>query len=199
MSETWHRISQIAERGNGQITPGLAAASGVSRTTLSALTDKGMLVRVARGVYTLADSITDEYALLQSRCSKAVFSQGTALYFWGLSDKVPHQIDITVPQGTNVSRLRATAGNLRCHYVKPEVHSLGVTTATSPMGSEIRLYDKERCICDLIRSGKTADKQLYTQAIKEYFANKPNTRKLIKYSKALGVEERVRTYMEVLL
>lgn len=199
MSEAWRTIKHIAEQGNGQITPGLAAASGVSRTTLSALTDKGMLVRVSRGVYTLADTITDEYALLQSHCGKAVFSLGTALYFWGLSDRVPHQIDMTVPQGTNISRVRTASGKLRCHYVKSELHPLGITTTISPMGSEIRLYDKERCICDLIRSRNSTDKQLYTQAIKDYFTGKPNTRKLIKYSKALGVEDRVRAYMEVLL
>lgn len=199
MSEAWNTIRHIAEQSNGYITPGMAAAGGVSRTTLSALTDKGMLMRISRGVYALADTITDEYSLLQSRCSKAVFSLGTALYFWGLSDRAPHLIDVTVPQGTNISRVRAAAGNLRCHYVKPKLYSLGITTAISPMGGKIRLYDKERCICDLIRSRDKADKQLYTQAIKDYFAGKPNTRQLIKYSKTLGVEDRVRAYMEVLL
>jgi len=198
MSEAWAKIQRIAETGNGQITPGMAAAGGVSRTTLSALTDNGKLIRVSRGVYALADTITDEYALLQSRCGKAVFSLGTALYFWGLSDRVPHLIDVTIPQGTNITRVRASAGNLRCHYVNPVIHSLGITTTVSPMGGEIRLYDKERCICDLIRSRDTIDKQLYTQAIRVYFAGKPDLRKLIKYSKVLGVEEQVRTYMEVL-
>jgi len=198
MSEAWVKIQRIAETGNGQITPDMAAAGGVSRTTLSALTDRGKLIRVSRGVYALADTISDEYALLQSRCGKAVFSLGTALYFWGLSDRVPHLIDVTIPQGTNITRVRASAGNLRCHYVNTAIHSLGITTTVSPMGGEIRLYDKERCICDLIRSRDTTDKQLYTQAIKGYFAGKPDLRKLIKYSKALGVETQVRTYMEVL-
>ena len=62
----------------------------------------------------------------------------------------------------------------------------------------MRLYDKERCICDLIRDKKEIDMQLYTQAIKDYFRAGVNSRKLLKYGKQFGIEEQIRTYMEVL-
>ena len=62
----------------------------------------------------------------------------------------------------------------------------------------MKLYDRERCICDLIRDKTQVDVQLYTQAIKEYFKIKPDYRKLLKYSRKFGIEEKVRTYMEVL-
>lgn len=42
------------------------------------------------------------------------------------------------------------------------------------------------------------DKQIFTQAIKEYFNTKPNLRKLIKYSKNFGIEDTIRIYTEVL-
>lgn len=62
----------------------------------------------------------------------------------------------------------------------------------------IRLYDKELCICDLIRNKDKVDIQIYTQAIKDYFNTKVDRRKLLEYSKIFGVEDKVRTYMEVL-
>ena len=68
-----------------------------------------------------------------------------------------------------------------------------------PQGGMVRLYDRERCICDLIRDKDQMEMQLYTQAIKEYFRGKPNSRKLLKYGKAFGIEEKIRIYMEVLL
>ena len=40
--------------------------------------------------------------------------------------------------------------------------------------------------------------QLYSQAIKEYFRLKPNRRKLLKYGKVFNIEDKIRTYMEVL-
>ena len=66
------------------------------------------------------------------------------------------------------------------------------------MGSSIRLYDKERRICDLIRDRKHTDMQIYSQAIKEYFNHQPNMRKLLKYGRQFGIEEKIRTYSEVL-
>jgi hypothetical protein len=60
------------------------------------------------------------------------------------------------------------------------------------------LYDKERCLCDMIRARRRIDLQLYTQALKQYFAQGADTRKLLKYGKRLGVEDQIRTYMEVL-
>ena len=62
----------------------------------------------------------------------------------------------------------------------------------------MRLYDRERCICDLIRDKKEMDMQLYTQALKDYFRTGPNSRRLLKYGKQFGIEEQIRTYMEVL-
>ena len=153
---------------------------------------------MCRGHYALADDMPDSYALLQSRCSKAVYSYGTALYFWGLSDRVPHLLDITVPQGTNVSRLQRQDPSLRFHYVRTEIYALGRTELDSPLGSPISLYDKERCICDLVRLGGRADRQLYVQAIKGYFADEPDIRKLFRYGKQLGVAEKLRIYTEVL-
>lgn len=40
--------------------------------------------------------------------------------------------------------------------------------------------------------------QLYTQAVKEYFKPGSNIRKILMYGKQFGVEEKLRTYMEVL-
>ena len=61
------------------------------------------------------------------------------------------------------------------------------------------LYDKERCICDLIRNKDKIEMQLYSQAIKEYFKGKSNPRKLLKYLKLFKIEDKVRSYMEVLM
>ena len=79
-----------------------------------------------------------------------------------------------------------------------EFYDLGITETQSPQGGLIRLYDKERCLCDLIKDKNQIEKQLYVQAIREYFKARPNVRKLLKYGKAFGIEEKIRTYMEVL-
>lgn len=51
------------------------------------------------------------------------------------------------------------------------------------------LYDKERCICDLIRNKDKIEMQLYSQAIKEYFKGKIRNGGLLIFS-MLGISER---------
>ena len=42
---------------------------------------------------------------------------------------------------------------------------IGITETVSPQGARVKLYDKEHCICDLIRNKDQVDIQIYTQAI----------------------------------
>ena len=109
-----------------------------------------------------------------------------------------HFIDMTVPQGTNISTIKRDYPQARFHYVMSAMYSIGITETTSPQGGLIRLYDRERCLCDIIRDKKNVDMQLYTQALKDYFRSGSDCRKLLKYGKKFGIEEQIRTYMEVL-
>lgn len=198
MDSIWNKIKKIADENNGFIKTSTVESAGISRPMLRKYVADGKLEQIRKGLYVLADDLADEFALIQIQSTKAVFSYGTALYLLGLSDRTPHIFDISVPQGTNISRLKRDNQNIRCHYVQPDVYDVGITEITSPQGAVVRLYDKERCICDLIKDKDKVDIQIYTQAIKDYFNTKADRRKLLKYSKALGVEEKVRTYMEVL-
>lgn len=198
MEEFMSRINEVALENNGFIKTSQIEEIGLSRPMIKKLVDKGFLEKVARGIYILKNEIADEYALLQTRCKYAVFSYGTALFLTGLSDRTPHIYDISIPQGANISTLKSDEISIRCHYVQPDVFELGITEVKSPQGATVKIYDRERCICDLIREKNQIDMQLYTGAIKDYFKSKPNHRKLLKYGKVFGIEDQIRTYMEVL-
>lgn len=198
MDAIWEQIRVLAEDGDGFIRTRQIEDAGISRPMLKKYMDAGKLERVRKGLYTLKDGLADEYSLLQAQCSQAVYSYGTALFLWGMSDRTPHLIDITVPHGTNLSRLRRDNPELRCHYVQKDFYELGISETVSPQGGSVRVYDKERCICDLIRNKDQMELQLFTQAIKDYFKGKTNPRKLLKYGKLFGIEDKIRTYMEVL-
>ena len=198
MDQMWDRIEAVAKANNSFILTSQVEALGICRPMLKKYSDAGKLERIRKGLYILSGELPDEYALLQLRSKYAVFSYGTALYVWGLSDRAPHIYDITLPRGTNINFLKKDIPNLRCHYVQQEIYELGITEVRSPQGAMVKVYDRERCICDLIRDKDHMDMQLFTRAIKDYFKSNPNNRKLLKYSKIFDIEEKVRTYMEVL-
>lgn len=159
---------------------------------------KGIISKESHGNYVLADDKPDEFRIIQSRSDKLIFSHGTALFLHGMSDRVPHKLDITVPQGDNVSRIKKKYEHTKFHYCKKELWDLGIITIKTPQGYDVRAYDLERGICDLIRDKKDIDAQIYTQALKEYFSGKCDPRKIIKYARQFNLEPKVRTYMEVL-
>lgn len=199
MITEYRMLENLAKESDGHLTTKQIETAGIPRSHLKQYVDAGQLIRIQQGYYTLPNGLMDEYAFLQSQCKHAVFSFGTALYLWGMSDRVPHILDLTVPQGTNVSRIKKRNSDVRFHYDKKEIHLLGMTETKSPQGNTVILYDRERCLCDLIHRKKEIDTQLYTQAVKEYFFETPNPRKLLKYAKQMGLEDRIRFYMEVLL
>ncbi len=192
------RFEQLAEEGGGYFTSKQAEASGINRMTLKKCHDQGIITRIERGRYTLPDEWVDEYALLQSYYAQAIYSHGTALFLWGMSDRIPAVLDVSVPQGTNVYAMKKKYPDIRCHYISKKLHGLGRTETVSPQGGRVILYDRERCICDIVRARQDTDMQIYTQAIKEYFANKPDAPKLLKYAKQLNIEKQIRIYTEVM-
>lgn len=198
MDYEYDDLRVLIEENGGIISAGELNKAGVDRMRLYEYLTKGILVKESHGNYAFADDEPDEYTVIQNRSDKLIFSHGTALYLHGMSDRVPHVLDITVPQGDNVSRIKNSYRHTRFHYCKKEIWELGIIIVKTPMGYDVRAYDPERCICDLIRDKEKIDKQIYIQAMQEYFKSKCNPRKIIKYAKEFSIESKVRDYMEVL-
>ena len=198
MEKKIDEIYKEALNSDGLITTKEIENLGIDRHNIKRYVDDGLMVRESRGIYYMANEIPDEYTSIQKRSSKAVYSYGTALFFHGLSDRVPMWLDMTLPQGYNANRLKKDNPNLRIHYVKSEALSLGKERIKTPQGCSVTAYNKERCICDIIKDQKKVDKQIYIDAIKAYFSSNYNAIELIKMAKTIGVENEVRKYMEVL-
>ena len=198
MDYTYDSLRILIEKQGGVVSSGDLIKAGVDRMMLYTLLAQGVLRKESHGNYVLADDEPDEYRIIQNRSEKLIYSHGTALFLHGMSDRVPHVLDITVPQGDNVSRIKKDYQGTRFHYCKKELWDLGITNVNTPQGYSVRVYDPERCICDLIKDRDNVDKQIFIQALQEYFRGKCNPRKILKYAKAFNIESKVRNYMEVL-
>ena len=105
---------------------------------------------------------------------------------------------MTVPVGYNGSLSKNK--NVVLHYVKKEFLELGLTTIESPFGMKLRVYDKERTICDIVKYRNHMDKEIFTKALKRYAQRKDkDLLKLMKYAKKLNIDKKVLEYMEILL
>lgn len=66
------------------------------------------------------------------------------------------------------------------------------------MGKEVRCYDAERTVCDLLRSRSRMDEETVISAVKNYviYKNKDLNR-LAVYAEKFNVSKNLKSYMEI--
>ena len=191
-------LDNLVENGNGYLRTSQVLEQGISKPTLAEYVSKRNMERVAQGVYLAKDAWPDELYLLSLCNSRIVFSHETALFLHGLMEREPKYTSVTVQAGYNASHLRNKG--IRVYQVKPDVADLGVVELHTSFGNKVRVYDKERTICDILRYKDSMDVQVFRYAMKEYMnGSQKNLSHLMAYSKKLKIEPAVRLYTEVLL
>ena len=154
----------------------------VSKHYLSLLQKEKVIEKVSRGLYLKCDELNDRLFEIQFLSNKCIFSNLTALYFHGYSNRIPLVYDVTVPRDYSGSLQHID--NVDLYYVDKEVLNLGVTTIIDEFGNELKCYDLERSICDIIKNKNKLDSELVNKALRQYFfsVNK-NPIKLFDYAK----------------
>lgn len=193
-----HVIMKEIQQNNNMITTSQVAELGFSRALLSKYVKEGLLERGRQGVYLLPNSVHDDMYTLMLRSEKIVFSHDTALFLNGLSERTPFEHSVTIPSNAVLSD--TLKGECNCYYIKPELLELGKVWRKTTFGNEVRCYDAERTICDLLRSRSRMDEETVISAIKNYAAYKnKDLNRLATYAEKLRVSKVLKRYMEVLL
>lgn len=170
---------------------------GISRRFLGFLVAKNKIIRLSRGIYTLPNELEDDYFVIGNKSKYAIFSNLTALYFHRLCDRIPVKYDVTVKSGYKGSLQKKD--NINLYYIKKENFELGLTTIETNYGNNVRVYDVERSICDIIKNKNKLDLELFNKAIRNYYYSKnKNIIRLYDYAEKLGIYEKVRNTLEVL-
>ncbi len=186
-------IEELMERNNGYITSKELDMFDIHRMYLSIMYKKGLIEKVASGIYIDTKKIEDSYFIFSLSMPNVIFSHMTALYFHGLSIKAPNDVyDITVKRSYNSVHLRKH----NVFYVDNDIYELGLTEVETPMGNKVKVYDIERCICDIIRSKNRMDSEHIKHSIKEYIKRKDKDLvKLSLYAEKLGIKNAVMEYV----
>lgn len=192
------KIRDILRNQNGILLTSGLAKYGIPRTYLSILVKTGEIQRISRGVYSAANYMIDEMVSIQARFKGAIFSHETALYLLELTDRTPLFYSVTVPAGYNATPLKASGAKV--YFVKRGLYLLGLITMKSPHGNEIKTFNLERTICDLLRNRNQIDVQFINESLKRYVSKKEkNIDLLYSYAKLFRIQKIVRETIEVLL
>lgn len=181
------KLFLLRERKNGHLLSKELLADGFSKYDIAQFVKNGLLERVSRGNYVFADTLNDEFKLVQQNNSKMIFSNETALYLHDLTGRFPSVFSVTTESGYHLRNK-----NLKIYYVKPELLYLGMIEKENYFGNQVLVYDKERTICDIIKNKNRIEQQVYIEGLQNYFLKgKPDLKKLARYAKTMGIQQKV--------
>ena len=88
---------------------------------------------------------------------------------------------------------------IKPYYLEPKFIEIGIDTIEIE-GVEIRIYDRDRTICDVLRYETKLEVEVFTNAIKNYIKDpKKNVRNLFEYAEIFNIRNKVKTYIGVWL
>ena len=189
-------VEELMKKNNGYITSKELDMFNIHRMYLSIMQEKGIIEKVSPGIYIDSNKIEDNYYVFSLSMPNVIISHMTALYFHGLSIKAPNDVyDITVKRSYNSNHLKKH----NVFYVSDDIYELGLTEVETPMGNKVKVYDIERCICDIIRSKNRMDFEHIKHSVREYLKRKDKDLvKLSLYAEKLGVKEVVMDYVSMM-
>ena len=192
-------IESIINKNDGVAKTSDFIAAGINKYEISKLLSDNKIERITNGYYKLENEFLDFGQVLKAYLPEGILFLETALYYYFYSDYTPRKFSIAVPRNISKNRLKKIPMPAKYFYISENIFELGLTTMEID-GRELRIYDRERTICDCFKYKNKIDIETFIKAIKAYaYDENNNITRLISYSKQLGVYNQVIETMRILL
>lgn len=192
------KLRQLTEENAGILQTSKALEAGISKPTVAEFVKRNAFEKVAHGIYCSPDFFPDPMYVLQQRCPQIIFSHGTAMYLQDMTVRDPLHFSVTVKTGYNPTHLKEDG--VKAYTIKKELYPVGITEVETEYGHKVQAYNPERCLCDMIRSRKTVDIQVFQDGLRHYIREgSRNISLLMQYAEMFHVKKRMNLYLEALL
>ena len=168
--------------------------------TLQRLIDQEVVEKVRYGYYQwINPEDFSEVGTVIRLFPDAVFCMETALRYYEYSDRTPAEWHLAVSKDSGKSRFKIDYPFVKPHYMEPSWLEVGITSGTMD-GHKVRIYDKDRVICDCLRYRNKMDKEIFNKAVQRYIADpEKNIPHLLEYAEVLRVKRIVKELIGVWL
>ena len=171
-------------------------ARDLNPNQLSRLAKRGLLVRVARGLYASPDGGVSEHHTLAEigrLYPKAVVCLLSALQFHGLTTQAPFQIWLAI----NARSWKPTRGGppVRWVYASGQAYSVGVEVHELE-GIPVRIYSSAKTVADCFKFRSRVGLDVAIEALRDYRARDGSLDDLWHYAGICRVRNVMRPYLE---
>jgi predicted transcriptional regulator of viral defense system len=188
------------QQHGGMLRTAEALRLGIHPRTLYAMRDAGLLERVNRGLYRLANLPPLSNADLVTvvlKVPQAVICLISALAFHELTTQIPHAVDIALRRGA--ARPRLDYPPLHVYWFSGAAWSEGIAMYSSD-NTVVRVYNPEKSIVDSFKYRRKLGLDVALEALNLYRERSDfDVTRLLHYARICRVETVMRPYLEMLV
>lgn len=172
---------------------------GLSNRQIKKLLDDSLISRIRRGYYEISDVVSPDEAIIARLFPKAVIFLESALMHYGYTDRIPSAWQIAVDKDSNKGQYDIEYPMIAPFYIEGKFLEMGVDIIQIK-NVKVRIYDRDRTICDVLRYEKKLEKEVFNNAIRRYIEDpQRNIRRLFEYAEILNIKNKTQTYIGVWL
>lgn len=191
---------QIFDAHNGIMKSKEIIENKIYNRFLKKLIDEGYVEKIKFGYYQWQDERAFSEATVIARLfPDAVICMESALQYYGYTDRTPSAWCLAVDKHSTKSRFSIDYPSVKPHYIPEEQMTLGAELVNIE-DTELKIFNRERVICDCLRQENKMDVEVFNKAIQAYIKDpKKNVPRLMEYAKILRTENKVRKMIGVWL
>lgn len=161
--------------------------------------DNGIIEKIKQGFYRLPGIELNENSSLVDAClavPNGIVCLFSALSFHGLTTQNPAYIDVAIPN--KAKKINISYPPVVFHYFRNTSYSLGIAKVKIA-GKEVRVYDKEKTICDCFKNINYITEEVALEALKDYSKLKDrNYNRFVEYAKVCKVYNKISDYLKII-
>lgn len=193
------KIEKEFEKHGGVLKTSELNVLGLSSRQIKKMVEEGIISKIKTGFYELTDYIVKEEVIIARLFPKAVIFLESALMYYEYTDRIPLAWQIAVDKYSKTTQYDIDYPIIEPFYLQPKFIELGVDEIQIE-NVIVKIYDRDRTICDVLRYEKKLEKEVFNNAVKHYIKDpKKNVRKLFEYAEILNIMNKTQTYIGVWL
>ena len=193
-------LKEVFDRHGGLMRASELKEAGYYYKKIQKLIEEGEIEKVRRGYYQYMgeDSFSDIPTII-TLFPDGVICMESALDYYGYTDRTPAEWHLAVDNKSTRTRFYIDYPIVKPHFIQSDRYQVGIDEAEID-GRSIKIYDRERTICDLLLHRNKVDGEVFNMAIQRYIKDSKKTEaRLMKYAKLLHVEKKVKEVLGVWL
>ncbi len=193
------RVKEFIYQNGGVVKKSQLKELDIDYRRILDFVEKGDLVRIKNGYYTVRISDFSEDELIAKLFPDCVLNLESALFSYGYINKKPYGWKLSVDKNTSKSRFKLDYPQVTPLYAEPDTLESGVLDISFG-SSTMHIFEKERLVCECLKYEDKMEREMFQQGLFSYIQDpQKDAAKLMKYARERKVVKKVQTMIGVWL